>query len=34
MLLIAAGVVAYFLHHALKPQGWTPAAVEKPEAVA
>jgi len=34
MLLIAAGVVAYFLNHALKPQGWTPAAVEKPEAVA
>ena len=25
MLLIAAGVVAYFLNHALKPEGWTPA---------
>jgi amino acid transporter len=30
MLLIAAGVVAYFLNHALKPQGWTPAPQEKP----
>ncbi len=34
MLLIAAGVVAYFLNHALKPQGWAPTAVEKPEAAA
>ena len=33
MLLIGAGVVAYFLNVALKPQGWTPA-VEKPEAAA
>jgi amino acid transporter len=24
MLLIVAGVVAYFLNHALKPQGWAP----------
>ncbi len=29
MLLIAAGVVAYLLNHALKPEGWTPAQ-EKP----
>ena len=29
MLLMAAGVVAYFVNYALKPQGWTPA--EKPE---
>jgi amino acid transporter len=33
MLLIAAGVVAYLLNHALKPEGWTPAQ-EKPEAAA
>jgi hypothetical protein len=26
--------VAYFLNHAVKPEGWTPAAVEKPEVVA
>jgi hypothetical protein len=32
MLLIAAGVVAYLLNHALKPQGW--AATQKPEAAA
>jgi hypothetical protein len=32
MLLIAGGVVAYYLNHALKPQGWTPA--RKPEATA
>ncbi len=32
MLLISAGVVAYLLNHALKPQGWTPA--EKPEPAA
>ena len=24
MLLIAGGVVAYFLNHRLKPQGWAP----------
>jgi amino acid transporter len=29
MLLIAGGVVAYFLNHALRPAGWT-AAQEKP----
>jgi amino acid transporter len=34
MLLIAAGVVAYFLNHAVKPQGWAAAAPEKPEAIA
>ena len=34
MLLIAAGVVAYLLNHTLKPEGWTPAPQEKPEAAA
>jgi amino acid transporter len=34
MLLIAAGVLAYFLNHAVKPQGWAPAAPKKPEALA
>ena len=33
LLLMAAGVLAYFLNHALKPAGWIPAAEEKPEAV-
>jgi amino acid transporter len=33
MLLIAAGVMAYFLNHALKPAGWAPAE-QKPGAVA
>src|SRR6202167_5892033 len=33
MLLIAAGVLAYFLTHAVRPQGWT-AAPKKPEAIA
>jgi hypothetical protein len=28
MLLIAAGVVAYVLNHALKPEGWAPAPKE------
>jgi amino acid transporter len=32
MLLIAAGVLAYFLNHALRPEGWTPD--RKPEATA
>jgi len=32
MLLIVAGVVAYFLNHALRPEGWAPAAQEKPVA--
>jgi len=31
MLLIAAGVVAYALNHAVKPQGWA-AGAEKPQA--
>jgi len=30
MLLIAAGVVAYFLNHAVRPEGWAPAPQEKP----
>jgi amino acid transporter len=34
MLLIAAGVLAYFLNHAVKPQGWAAAAPKKPEALA
>ena len=34
MLLIAAGIVGYLLNHAVKPEGWTPAPHEKPEAVA
>jgi len=32
MLLIAAGVVAYFLNHAVKPEGWSPAPQERPVA--
>ena len=28
MILIAAGVVAYFLNHVLKPEGWSPAQKE------
>jgi amino acid transporter len=32
MLLIAGGVVAYFLNHALRPEGWAPT--RKPEAAA
>ena len=34
MILIAAGVVAYFVNHALKPAGWTAAQQEKPQPVA
>jgi amino acid transporter len=34
MILIAAGFVAYFVNHALKPAGWAPAAEEKPQAAA
>ena len=30
LLLIGAGVVAYLLNHALRPEGWTPGA-EKPQ---
>jgi amino acid transporter len=33
MMLIAAGVAAYALNYALKPQGWAPAPQEEPEAV-
>ena len=33
MILIAAGIAAYFLNSAVKPSGWTPAQ-EKPEAAA
>jgi amino acid transporter len=31
MLLIAAGVVAYFINHALKPSGWAEVVVKKQE---
>jgi len=34
MLLIAAGLVAYFLNHTLKPEGWTVRAKEKPQPAA
>ncbi len=34
MILVAAGVVAYGVNHLLKPEGWTPARVEKPQIVA
>jgi len=30
MLLIAAGVVAYLLNHAVRPEGWAPAPQERP----
>jgi hypothetical protein len=33
MILMAAGVVAYGLNHLLRPGGWTPARVEKPQVV-
>jgi amino acid transporter len=33
MILILAGVVAYFVNHAVKPEGWIPAK-EKPQAAA
>jgi amino acid transporter len=33
MILILAGVVAYFVNHAVKPEGWIPAE-EKPQAAA
>ncbi len=33
MILIAAGFVVYFINHALKPAGWTPAQ-QKPEPAA
>ncbi|MGA8153578.1 MAG: APC family permease [Terriglobales bacterium] len=34
MLLIAGGVVAYFMNHALKPGGWAPAPQPKPQVIA
>jgi amino acid transporter len=34
MILIGAGVVAYGLNHALKPQGWAAVAAQKPETAA
>jgi len=30
MLLIAAGMVVYFVNHALRPDGWAPAPQGKP----
>jgi amino acid transporter len=34
IILIAAGVVAYFVNHALKPSGWMATSEEKPEPAA
>ena len=34
MILIAAGVVAYAVNHALKPSGWAAAQAEKPQPAA
>jgi len=34
MLLIAGGVVAYFLNHVLRPQGWAPPAQPKTQVTA
>ena len=34
MILIAAGFVAYFVNHALKPAGWTARREEKPQPAA
>jgi len=34
IILIAAGFVAYFVNHALKPAGWTAAPEEKPQPAA
>ena len=34
MILIAAGFVAYFVNHALKPAGWTARPEEKPQPAA
>jgi hypothetical protein len=33
MILIGAGVIAYALNHAVKPDGWA-ATAEKPQVVA
>ncbi len=30
MILISAGVVAYFVNRALKPEGWAAPSQEKP----
>jgi hypothetical protein len=34
IILIAAGCVAYFVNHALKPAGWTARNEEEPEPAA
>ena len=34
MILVAAGFVAYFVNHALKPEGWSVASAEKAEPAA
>jgi amino acid transporter len=34
VILMGVGVVAYFLNHALKPEGWTPQPQEKPQPAA
>jgi hypothetical protein len=31
MILIGAGVVAYFINHALKPAGWAEVPESKPQ---
>ena len=34
MILIAAGVVAYLINHAVRPEGWAPAPKRKPQPAA
>jgi hypothetical protein len=34
MILIAAGVVAYVVNHALKPAGWSAQVEQKPQPAA
>jgi hypothetical protein len=34
MILIAAGFLAYFVNHSLKPAGWSQVAEEKPQPAA
>jgi len=34
MILIGAGVVAYFVNHALKPEGWAEAPKNNPQPAA
>jgi hypothetical protein len=34
MILIGAGVLAYLINHALKPQGWAPVSEIKPQPAA